>query len=106
VAAVPRVKVQVIGAHFSAGQLRNLLPIYAEGAVDEDLLQEGLRNIRDDLQRAGFFDSDVTFTNTEDPARNERLITYTVTRGTRHHLVSVTFSGNHYFSSSLLTSRL
>ena len=84
VVAGPRVRVQITGAHYRPGKLRNLLPIYAEGAVDEDLLQEGLRNIRDDLQRAGFFDSDVTFTNIEDPARNERLITYTVTRGTRH----------------------
>ena len=106
VVAGPRVRVQITGAHYRPGKLRNLLPIYAEGAVDEDLLQEGLRNIRDDLQRAGFFDSDVTFTNIEDPARNERLITYTVTRGTRHKLVSVTFSGNHYFSTSLLASRL
>ncbi|MGC1686359.1 MAG: POTRA domain-containing protein, partial [Candidatus Acidiferrales bacterium] len=77
VTAGPRVRVQITGAHYRPGKLRNLLPIYAEGAVDEDLLQEGLRNIRDDLQREGFFDSDVTFTNVEDPARNERLITYT-----------------------------
>ncbi len=106
VVAGPRVRVEVTGAHYRAGRLRNLLPIYAEGAVDEDLLQEGLRNIRDDLQRAGFFDSEVTFTITDDPARKERLITYTVTRGIRHRLLSVTFSGNHYFSSSLLASRL
>jgi outer membrane protein insertion porin family len=106
VTAGPRVRVQINGAHYRPGKLRNLLPIYAEGAVDEDLLQEGLRNIRDDLQREGFFDSDVTFTNVEDPARNERLITYTVTRDTRHKLIGVTFSGNHYFSSPLLASRL
>jgi outer membrane protein insertion porin family len=102
----PHVRVQVVGARYRGGKLRNLLPIYAEGAVDEDLLQEGLRNIRDDLQREGYFDSQVDFTNTEDPAHNERLITYTVTRGVRHHLVSVTFSGNQYFSSKLLSARL
>jgi outer membrane protein assembly complex protein YaeT len=106
VVAGPRVRVQVTGAHYSAGKLRTLLPIYAEGAVDEDLLQEGLRNIRDDLQRAGYFDSEVTFTSTEDAAQNVRLITYAVTRGLKHRLLSVTFSGNHYFSSAILTSRL
>jgi len=104
--AGPRVKVQVTGAHYSPGKLRALLPIYAEGAVDEDLLQEGLRNIRDDLQRAGYFDSEVTFTSSEDAAKNERLITYSVTRGVRHRLLSITFSGNHYFTSSMLASRL
>ena len=34
----PRVSVAVGGAHISEGKLRELLPIYAEGAVDEDLL--------------------------------------------------------------------
>src|SRR5208282_1368999 len=97
---------QVIGAHFSAGQLRKLLPIYAEGAVDEDLLQEGLRNIRDKLQRDGYFDSQVEFTTTEDAPNNVRVITYSVNRGTLFNLDGVAFSGNRYFSSSLLASRL
>ena len=55
----PRVSVAVGGAHISEGKLRELLPIYAEGAVDEDLLQEGRRNIRDYFQRQGYFDADV-----------------------------------------------
>jgi outer membrane protein insertion porin family len=106
VTAGPRVRVEVTGAHYRASKLRSLLPIYAEGAVDEDLLQEGLRNIRDDLQRQGYFDSQVNFSVTENTEQNERVITYAVTRETRDHLVSVSFSGNHYFSSSLLTGRL
>ena len=51
----PRVSVAVGGAHISKGKLRQLLPIYAEGAVDEDLLQEGRRNIRDYFQAPGIF---------------------------------------------------
>jgi outer membrane protein insertion porin family len=102
----PRVRVEIVGAHFRKGKLRKLLPIYAEGAVDEDLLQEGLRNIRDDLQREGYFDSQADYTSTEDAAKNERLITYTVTPGDKHRLMSVTFSGNKYFSSPVLAGRL
>ena len=102
----PRVRVEVVGAHFSKGKLRRLLPIYAEGAVDEDLLQEGLRNIRDDLQREGYFDSQADYTSTEDAAKNERVITYTVTPGGKHRLLSVTFAGNKYFSGPVLTGRL
>jgi len=37
----PRVKIEVEGAKFSSGDLKKLLPIYQEGAVDEDLLEEG-----------------------------------------------------------------
>ena len=102
----PRVRVEVVGAKFSKGKLRKLLPIYAEGAVDEDLLQEGLRNIRDDLQRAGYFDSQADYSSTEDASKNERVITYTVTPGESIELLSVTFSGNKYFSSQILTGRL
>ena len=59
VTAGPHVRVEVTGARLSKGRLRKLLPIYAEGAVDEDLLQEGRRNIRDFFQREGYFDADV-----------------------------------------------
>jgi len=47
----PRVKVEVKGAKFSAGDLKKLLPIYQEGAVDVDLLEEGRRNLRERLER-------------------------------------------------------
>ena len=37
---------------------------------------------------------------------SEELITYTVERGTRHQLTHIGFSGNHYFGTDLLKSRL
>src|SRR5882672_6006911 len=39
----PRVKVTVTGAKFSKGDLKKLIPVYQEGAVDADLLEEGKR---------------------------------------------------------------
>jgi outer membrane protein insertion porin family len=106
VAAGPRVRIELTGARISQGKLRQLLPIYAEGAVDEDLLQEGRRNIRDSLQGEGYFDADVTFTSTEDSAKGERVITYNVNRGDQHKLAGVGFDGNRYFNSKLLAERL
>ena len=41
----PRVKLMVTGAKFSKGELKRLVPVYQEGAVDADLLEEGKRNI-------------------------------------------------------------
>lgn len=102
----PRVRVEVVGAKISKRKLRKLLPIYQEGAVDEDLLQEGLRNIRDDLQREGYFDSQASYASAEDTAKNERVITYSVTPGAKHRLLSITFAGNKYFSNPVLASRL
>jgi outer membrane protein assembly complex protein YaeT len=106
VTAGPQVRVEVTGAKISQGKLRQLVPLYTEGAVDEDLLQEGRRNIRDSLQGEGYFDAEVTFTSAEDTAKGERVITYNVNRGDQHKLAGVGFDGNHYFSGKLLTQRL
>ena len=34
------------------------MPIYEEGTVDRDLVNEGAFNIRDYMQRKGYFDAD------------------------------------------------
>ncbi len=52
VAEGPRVKVNLMGAKFSNGDLKKLIPIYQEGAVDADLLEEGKRNVRERRRRA------------------------------------------------------
>ncbi len=108
------VRVAVDGAKVSKGTLRRLVPIYQEGAVDEDLLQEGRRNLREYFQRGGYFDAQVSYTTSESPAEEsgERIAPrrsgryYQVERGNRHRLVGLEFSGNKYFSSNLLQGRL
>ena len=105
VTAGPRVRVAITGAHLHRRQLRPLLPIYAEGGVDEDLLQEGRRNIRDYFQRQGYFDADVEV-HSEEGQNNLRVIVYNITRGSRFRLAGVAFTGNKYFSKDLLAGRL
>ncbi len=110
VVAQLKVRVQVLGAKVSGSTLRSLLPIFEEGAVDEDLLQEGRRNLRDYLERQGYFNAEVDYTTSEDPAEGEQVstevITYRVELGSHHRLVGVAFSGNRYFSDDLLRSRI
>ncbi|HEX3375840.1 MAG TPA: POTRA domain-containing protein [Candidatus Acidoferrales bacterium] len=108
------VRVAVEGARISTGNLRKLIPIYQEGAVDQDLLQEGRRSLRDWFERAGYFDTQVSYTVAEAPAgktgntnhRAASVVTYQVNRGDHHRLVKVEFNGNKYFSSDLLRGRL
>src|SRR6202007_435482 len=57
----PRVEVTVSGGEFYDSQLKKLIPIYQEGAVDPDLLEEGKRNIRERLERQGYFDAEVEY---------------------------------------------
>jgi outer membrane protein insertion porin family len=110
----PRVKLMVSGAKFSKGELRRLVPVYQEGAVDADLLEEGKRNLRERLEREGYFDSNVEYTTATSETKanpngfkgTEEIITYQVTRGDKHKLVDIDLAGNHYFSTEVLRSRL
>src|SRR5256884_445641 len=110
----PRVQITLTGASFSQGELKKLIPVYQEGAVDADLLEEGKRNIRERLERQGYFDADVNYTtetHEAKPARGvargtEEIITYKVERGNRHKLVGIEITGNKYFDTELLRSRL
>jgi outer membrane protein assembly factor BamA len=110
----PRVKVEIAGAKFSGGDLKRLLPLYQEGAVDADLLEEGKKNLRERLERQGYFDATVDYaTATRDVKEKgngwqgtEEVITYTVERGERHKLLAIELSGNKYFDAELLRSRL
>ncbi len=106
VEAGPQVRVTVEGAHVGGKQLKKLIPIYQEGAVDPDLLEEGRRNLRNYFERKGYFNSKVSFLTREAEGGKQERIVYTVERGTKSRLVRVIFKGNHYFSSELLASRL
>ena len=107
-----RVKVEVTGAKLSNGDIKKLVPIYQEGDVDADLLEEGKRNIRERLEREGYFDCSVEYTTATREVQakgwtgQEQVITYTVERGDRHKLVGIEISGNRYFDTELLSSRL
>ncbi len=108
------VRVVVQGAKVSNSTLRRLVPIYQEGAVDEDLLQEGRRALRDYFERAGYFDTQVNYTIAEAPTAQEgnvvhsysRVVTFQIQRGARHRLVNVAFSGDKYFGPDQLRSRM
>jgi outer membrane protein insertion porin family len=109
----PLVRIAVAGAKFSGGELKKLVPVYQEGAVDADLLEEGKRNIRERLERNGYFDAEVEYaTSTNEVTlknghkRTEEVITYRVERGDRHTLLGIEITGNHYFDTELLRSRL
>ena len=110
----PRVQVNVTGAKFSSGELKKLIPIYQEGAVDADLLEEGKKNIRERLEGQGYFDAQVDYkietrevkAGKSDWRGTEELITYAIERGERHKLVGIEIKGNHYFDKELLEGRL
>ena len=101
----PLVVIRVDGASMSKGKIRNLVPVYEEGAVDEDLLNEGDRRIRDYFQRQTYFDVKVTHSEQIlDPQHS--VIQFTVSLGNKHEVDNVTISGNKYFDTDIIKSRL
>jgi outer membrane protein assembly complex protein YaeT len=105
----PPVKVLVQGANMTEERIRHVIPIYEEGTVDEDLLMEGNRRVRDYYQRFGYFDVKVDHrqqTVTGGPSAGMVEILYGVTLGPRRRVEKVAVAGNHYFDSDTLKQLL
>ena len=100
-----KVLVTIDGVKASPGRIKNLVPVYEEGTVDEDLLNEGNRRIHDFYQRLGYFDVEVSHTTKAQP-NGQTQITYHVQLGKLHEVESVAITGNHYFGTALIMPRL
>ena len=101
----PEVKVLVEGVKVSKSRLHLLVPIFEEGTIDNDLLNEGLHNIREYLEQQGYFDASVDVKVIGENTPSERVV-YTVDRGVKHKVVSVEIAGNKYFTDDLIRERL
>jgi outer membrane protein insertion porin family len=84
----PKIDVAVEGAHIRKGLIKRYVPIYEENAVDEDLLNEGRRNLRDYMQTKGYFDVNVDYTQKQ-VTPDERTIFFDINKGERHKLIAV-----------------
>jgi outer membrane protein insertion porin family len=101
----PLVRLSVEGAKIGGDRLKRLVPVFEEGTVDEDLLNEGNRRLRDYFQRRGYFDVKVDHT-AQNPEGDTVTITYTVTLGARRRVEKVSVEGNHYFNAQTLQELL
>lgn len=102
----PVVDVRLEGAKLGRGKIKKLVPIYEENAVDEDLLNEGARNLRDYFQSQGYFDVRVSYTQEQQPGSDRRDVVYKIDRNERHKFVELVITGNHYFSREEIRERM
>jgi outer membrane protein insertion porin family len=96
------VYIELIGAKISRKELRPLVPIYEEGTIDQDLIEEGKRNIEDYFERRGFFDVSVEPQLIEVPSDNAYQINYTINRGERQKVVAIEIEGAQHFDRQQL----
>ncbi len=101
----PRVKVTAVEAKVSKRVLKRYVPIYQEGTVDNDLLVEGKRNLRDYFQSQGYYDVDVEF-RVLPPQDDLERIEYVISRGQRYKLVHLALAGNKYFDTDTVRERM
>jgi outer membrane protein assembly factor BamA len=100
------VYIELTGGKIPKKQLRGLVPIYEEGSIDVDLIEEGRRNIEDYFQRKGFFDVTVSRELIEVPTENAYQVNYTIDRGKKQKVVSIDFAGADHFSRNQLLQPL
>jgi outer membrane protein insertion porin family len=100
----PVVIVYTQGFHISRGVLKKEVPIYEENALDDDLLNEGKRNLLDYLQSRGHFDATVEIQKESGP--DSLRVIYRIDPGPVHKLELIEITGNKYFSRPMLRMRL
>ncbi len=91
----PVVVIYARGYHISRGTLRKEIPVYEENAVDDDLLNEGKRNLLDYMQTRGHFEAKVEIQKQTDPKTMQ--VIYQIDPGAVHKLVLVEITGNKDF---------
>lgn len=107
----PGVQIKVEGFKVSGSKVRRYVPVYEEGALDDDLLNEGRRNLLDYMQTKGYFDASVGIRKHEDPNSSNYEATYVIDPGQRYKLAALDIiitspTGNPLFTAQDLRLRM
>jgi len=105
VEAGPVVTVKVRGARVSLAKMKELLPMYSEGVVDQAAVDQGARNLEDHFQRLGYFSIQVSGKRAAGTA-TETNITYTVRLGPEGEFEGYSFAGNQAVRAADLAANL
>jgi outer membrane protein insertion porin family len=101
----PKIKVTSVETKVPKRKLKKYVPVYEEGATDNDLLVEGKRNLADYFQSKGYYDVDVTF-RVQPLAAGTETIEYAIARGQRQKLAHIAIVGNRYFATEDIRERM
>jgi len=100
----PIVAIYAAGFHISRGVMKKEIPAYQENALDDDLVNEGRRNLLDYLQSRGHFDATVQIQRESAP--DTLRVIYHIDPGPLHKFALIEITGNKYFSRLMLRMRL
>ena len=100
----PKVQVKATGAHIWSRTFHNLVPMFAENDVNDELIREGQQNILSYFQKKGYFDAKVDVKQDQTPSGLS--IVYDIHKDGRFKVKEVAFKGNHHFNDKELQSRV
>jgi outer membrane protein insertion porin family len=106
----PAVNIRTVGARLSlipylkGRAMRQLIPIYSEGTVDQELVDEGQRNLSDYFEKKGYYDVKVTTNYQNQP--DQILVVYTIDRGKKHKVDHIAFHGNRAIAAKELMNQV
>jgi outer membrane protein insertion porin family len=106
----PRVSINITGAKLTvlpftkAREARKLIPVYSEGSIDQELVDEGQQNLLDYYQKKGYFDVKVTTRFEQQPEYVS--LTYQVDRGRKHKVDRIIFEGNPHVADKKLLAAI
>ena len=106
ITAGPKVTIATEGFKVAHRVLKRNVPVFEENAVDEDLLNEGRRNLLNYMQGRGYFSAKVGLKKHSDPSGSELQIIYVIEAGARHKLVKIEITGNRYFLTEQIRARM
>jgi outer membrane protein insertion porin family len=102
--AGPVIEVQVRGAGISHSKLRNILPLYQDGVIDQPSLERGNEALAEYYQQKGYLHAEVTVEPVEHVKPNHLRVTYKVQLGQQGSFAGYKFAGNDHVSDSILSS--
>jgi outer membrane protein insertion porin family len=106
----PVVTVRAEGARLSfvpflaKREMKKLIPIYSEGAVDRDLVNEGQANLVDFFQKKGYSDVKVNINFKREP--DHILVVYEIDRGQKRKVDQIVFRGNNQIKANDLMAQV
>jgi outer membrane protein insertion porin family len=100
----PLVTLAFSGDPLTESERVRLVPVRAEGSVDEDLLEDSALAIEEYLRSRGYRDGTARYTRMLDG--DQLLITFTVTRGRRYLIDAVRVQGNRAVPQADLVAAL
>jgi len=93
----PKITVGVVGLDISNNKLREILPMFRQGGIDDFTIEEGRRNLLELVQQDGYFFALIE-SNKQDIDSDNSEITYSVDRGQRYRVSDIRLIGTDEFT--------